>query len=105
MSFLLHNLGRDEINPLDVQNDQMLTHQTVAGILQRLEGKGFIRCTQSQKDKRYKRITVTQKGIELEAFLKGAAADSEARLVRGMSEKDRKEFSRLLRIVQLNLAE
>lgn len=42
MSFLLHNLGRDEINLLDVQNDQMLTHQTVAGILQRLESKGLI---------------------------------------------------------------
>lgn len=103
MSFLLHNRDREEINLLDVQNDQMLTHQTVAGILQRLENKGFIRCVRSRKDKRSKSITVTPKGMDLNAFLRTAATECEARLVDGMSAEDQQELGRLLQVVQTNL--
>ena len=104
MVFLLHNLDRDEINQLDVQNDLLLTHQTVTGMIKRLEEKRFILSSQSRRDGRYKCITVTAKALELKDSLEESAKIAEDCVVSGMSESEQKEFNRLLFIALTNIS-
>lgn len=105
MVFLLNNLDRGEINQLDIQNDLLITHQTVTGVLERLKEKGYILCSQSRRDKRYKCITVTPKALEVKTALEDSAKIAESRLISGMSENDQKEFSKLLALALKNIRE
>lgn len=100
--FLLKNRGC-EINQLDLQNHLMLTNPTVTGIVRRLEEKGFISRGKSTRDARYNCLHLTAKAIELEDVLQSNAATVEVQLLKGMSELEREEFSRLLRLAQSNL--
>lgn len=52
-----------EINPIDLEKHFMLSRPTITGILKRLESKDFICFTDSAKDRRYKQISLTEKGI------------------------------------------
>lgn len=103
MKFLLKHRDSEEINQLDIQKDMNLSHQTVSGMLRRLERDGYIICEQSQRDKRYKRITVTQKANKLEQALKEVAHCAEEKVVEGMTEAEQVEFNRLLRIAHKNM--
>lgn len=100
--FLLKNKDR-EINQLDLQNDMLLTHQTVTGILNLLEKKGFIRRESSEIDRRRKRVMLTDKALKLETAIQKVAYEFEAMLVKNMSEEEIREFSRLLHIAQANM--
>lgn len=101
--FLLKNRGREEINQLDVQNHLMLTNPTVTGIVRRLEEKGFISRGKSIRDARYNCVHLTAKAIGLEDALQSNAATVEIQLLKGMSELEREEFSRLLKLAQSNM--
>lgn len=105
MVFLLNNLDRDEINQLDIQNDLLITHQTVTGVLGRLEEKGYIICNQSKRDRRYKRITVTSLALEVKDALAESAKITESHLISSMSENERNEFNRLLLMALKNISQ
>lgn len=49
-----YNIG--EINQKDLEMEEHLTHQTMTEIIKKLSAKGYIECSISQKDRRYKKI-------------------------------------------------
>lgn len=53
----LESYGIEEINQKDLELEEHLTHQTMTEIIKKLEAKGFVICTTSGKDRRYKKIT------------------------------------------------
>ncbi|HWQ72157.1 MAG TPA: MarR family transcriptional regulator [Desulfitobacteriaceae bacterium] len=102
ISFLLKN--RDEhVNMQDVQNNLMLTHPTVIGIVKRLESKGLIILEKGKPDARCTYLRLTANGALFENILDHLATENAAILLRGMTDEEQKEFYRLLQIAQKNV--
>lgn len=57
----LEAAGETEVHQNDLERIEHVTHPAMTKLLQRLESKGFIRCVPSEKDRRYKKITCTEK--------------------------------------------
>lgn len=53
--------GETEIHQNDLERIEHVTHPAMTKLLQRLESKGFIRCVPSARDRRYKKITCTER--------------------------------------------
>ena len=53
--------GETEIHQNDLEQIEHVTHPAMTKLLQRLESKGFIQCVPSEKDRRYKKITCTER--------------------------------------------
>lgn len=99
-------LKNHELKPLtaaDVMEALQLSQSTVAGIIQRLEGKELITRSPAPEDARKSIIIPTQKGLELEDNLKQSAVKTENILLQGMTPEDRAEFNRLLQIALDNI--
>lgn len=104
VEFLLKNREKDEINQLDVQKYLMLSHPAISGIIQRLEGKGFLKRKQSTRDARYNCLHLTQKALELEDVLTGNAAEVEKIVLQNMTRTEQTELYRLLQIALGNIS-
>ena len=96
--YVLMNYRQREVNQLDVQAVFKLTNPTVSGIVDRLEEKGFIKRVRSEKDARFRSLVAMPKGIALQETLCRSAAEAENYLVQNMSDAERTEFERLLKI-------
>lgn len=59
LSYLISNTDH-EINPRDLEQYFRISKPTVAGILKRLEEKGFLHYEESAKDLRYKQIVLDE---------------------------------------------
>ena len=59
LSYLIANTDH-EINPRDLEQYFRISKPTVAGILKRLEEKGFLHYEESSKDLRYKQIVLDE---------------------------------------------
>ena len=73
-----------------------VAQSTAAGIVMRLEQKGFVESFPDETDRRVKKVAITLSGLEC---CKGAAADverMEARLLTGLTEAERLQFRDLL---------
>lgn len=87
LGYLCHH--RDEkIYPRDLEQEFGFTHPTVSGLLQRLESKGFLECKPSPDDRRLKRITVTDKALQLNRQFLNEMRAAEAALVEDFSQRE-----------------
>ena len=57
----LEAAGETEIHQNDLERIEHVTHPAMTRLLQRLESKGFVRCVPSAVDRRYKKITCTDR--------------------------------------------
>ena len=57
----LEAAGKEEIHQNDLEHIEHVTHPAMTKMLQRLESKGLVRCVPSEKDRRYKKITCTER--------------------------------------------
>jgi MarR family transcriptional repressor of mepA len=103
LKFLLRNKDKEEINQLDIQTNMNLSHQTVTGMVRRLESKGYVTCRQSGRDKRCKRIELTPKAFEVSSALYALAMSSEQAVIQNMTEAEQQEFNRLLHTAYRNM--
>ena len=82
----------------DLEQFFSIRHSTVSGILQRMEAAGFLTFEVSELDHRRKCICLTQKAWDAHAQTERLIQKNDARLVAGMSEEERLEFRRLLKL-------
>ncbi|MDE7245842.1 MAG: MarR family transcriptional regulator [Oscillospiraceae bacterium] len=94
--YILKHYDEKELTAADLMESLQLSQSTVAGIIQRLEGKDLIFRRMAEDDNRKSIIAPTQKGMELEEALKQTAVEIEDLLLHGMSVEEQKEFNRLL---------
>lgn len=102
ISYILKNVDKKELTASHLMEHLQLSQSTVTGIIQRLEGKGLITRTTAENDSRKSIITPTEKGLELEGELRKKAVETEAIILEGMSESEKEEFNRLLKIALNN---
>ncbi len=57
----LEEAGWAEIHQNDLEEIEHVTHPAMTKLLQKLEKKGFVECVPSSIDRRYKKITSTEK--------------------------------------------
>ena len=57
----LEAAGKEEIHQNDLERIEHVTHPAMTRMLQRLEHKGLVRCEPSETDRRYKKISCTQR--------------------------------------------
>lgn len=105
-SHILHYLGENEgsvIYPKDIEKRFGLTHPTVSGVLQRLEAKQYIVCTPDPKDRRYKRVALSDRARQHQQQICHYLGELEQTLVRGMSADELQTYLHLLEISAANL--
>ncbi|MDO5517771.1 MAG: MarR family transcriptional regulator, partial [Clostridium sp.] len=102
LSYLNKNKDK-EINPGDIERTFNLKRPTVTGILQRLEEKNFIIIEQRKNDKRYKQVKLTDKSKEIDYIMKKNLFEAEKILYKNISDKEKDELYRILKIMMDNL--
>ena len=99
----LEEQGAGEVNQKDLEQLTRLTHPTMTELLKRLEKKEFIRCAPSERDRRFKCISSTEKARSL----KHEAAELEeatARwLCRGLSQAQLAQLTAITDVMVQNV--
>jgi DNA-binding MarR family transcriptional regulator len=88
----LEEEGREEISQRDLEQTARLSHANMTDILRRLEKKGFIRCEQSSRDRRFKCVSSTEKAIGLKDEVARVEKETFEWLTRGLSEAQIEEL-------------
>ena len=95
MAFVAHR-GQLPTYARDVEAELHLTHPTVSGLLSRLEQKGFVELKTDPKDRRSKRILISEKGLACHERMHAVILENESRIVQGFSEEEKAQFACLL---------
>lgn len=99
----IQKYGKEGMMAGDLMIQMNLSKPTVSGIVKLLEKKGLIIRRADKSDERRRIIVLTEKGRKLEGSLEHVAIQTEETLLRGMTEKERAEFNRLLKIALNNM--
>ena len=91
IGFLIRN-GGSSVCQRNIEAALGLKHPTVTGLLSRLESKGFVVLCSDENDKRCKRISLTQKSLDVYSEAKQLITNTDAALFDGISHKEREAF-------------
>ena len=89
--------------PRDMEEAFQLSHPTVSGILSRLEKKGFIQITPDSADRRCKRVSLDQKGLECLTRMEETITGIENRMVETFTAEEKQQFADFLNRAILNM--
>ncbi len=81
-----------------------ISHPTTVGIINRLEGKGFIICRTSEKDRRQKIISLREPTDSQRRQCERQKEQNERRMLEGFSENEAEELERLLKKLYINIS-
>ena len=99
----LESKGVEEINQRDLERVEKITHPAMTGIIQRLESKGFIICTPSPRDKRYKKISCTDKTTDIHKMIDIMDEQLLAELCQGLSQEEIDTYVRITKHIIKNI--
>lgn len=85
----LEAAGETEIHQNDLERIEHVTHPAMTKLLQRLEAKGFIQCVSSARDRRYKKITCTEKSRGIHNLILAQDAEVLSQLCAGFSQEEK----------------
>ena len=102
--FYICTNNNSEINQKDIEKDLYLKNSTVTEILKRLENNGFLYRTASEKDGRYKKIVLTEKGKNIYDEMHKKALIFETKFTQGMTKGESEILFELLQKVMTNLS-
>ena len=91
----LEAAGETEIHQNDLERIEHVTHPAMTKLLQRLEAKGFIQCVPSARDRRYKKITCTEKSRGIHNLILAQDAEVLSQLCAGFSQEEKEPLLRL----------
>lgn len=103
--FYLHDHQDATTSQKDLEEFFEVSHPTIIGILNRLEGKGFIRSEHCSKDKRVKSIFLTDKGGKVFCSMDHFRKNNEENMLQDLTDNQIKELKSLLKIVYKNIQE
>lgn len=89
--------------PRDIEEAFEMSHSCVAGILCRLEKKGFIRFCPDEQDHRRKRIMLLPKGNACISHMRENLQSVENRMVQNFTPEEQAQFNQLLYRAIINM--
>lgn len=95
--------GCAEINQKDLERALQVTHPTMCEIMKRLEKKGFVQCVISAVDRRYKKISSTEKAKHLHTEMLQQDERVIAELCRGLSPEEISAFLAMTDVILGNI--
>ncbi len=103
---LLHLKRREKCCTFkELEKQFEVSQPTMAGILARLDQKKMIIISQDDKDKRIKRVCISDEGSRLINLLAEHLDDSERTILKGFSEQEQETFHSLLERAYYNVVE
>lgn len=87
----------------EIEEHMRVSHPTVVGIVSRLEANGFVTCYTDEKDRRNKKVCMTDKAKSIVNVMSDDKKEIEKRLTKGLSEAELEEFRRILDILYSNI--
>ena len=99
----LEAAGQTEIHQKDLEEIEHVTHPAMTKLLQRLESKGFIQCVPSARDRRYKKITCTDRSCEIYQMILTQDYEVFAELCKGLTEEQQQTFHQLTDVILKNI--
>ena len=97
--------GAGEINQKDLEQATHVTHPTMTEIIKRLEKKELILCEVSERDRRYKRISSTEKCHSLGKEAKAVEDATTQWLCRGLSPEQISQLTAITDVMLRNVFE
>lgn len=91
----LEAAGETEIHQNDLERIEHVTHPAMTKLLQRLESKGFIRCVPSAQDRRYKKITCTERSAGIHHMILEQDEEVLSELCRNFTREQREALHQL----------
>ncbi len=91
----LEAAGETEIHQNDLERIEHVTHPAMTKLLQRLESKGFIRCVPSGLDRRYKKITCTERSAGIHHMILEQDEEVLSELCRNFTREQRETLCQL----------
>ncbi len=70
-----------------------LDRPTIGGVVERLAGKGLVERKTSEKDRRAKRLKLTQEGKEMVKRMRPLVIASQAKILDGLSDDEKEQFT------------
>lgn len=95
--------GNTEIHQNDLERIEHVTHPAMTKLLQRLESKGFIRCVPSAKDRRYKKITCTERAIGIHKMILAQDEEVFSELCRNFTEEQKIDLLEMADMILKNI--
>ncbi len=101
----LNTRGDQETTVQDIGRHFRLKHPTVIGFLRRLEEKGFVTTTVSERDRRCRVIRLTDKFSEVRRVMQDIRERMDARAARGFSSEEMAQLQSYLARIYHNISE
>ena len=89
----------------DLERIEHVTHPAMTRLIQRLESKGFIRCVPSTKDRRYKKITCTERSAGIHKVILAQDEDVLSELCRGFTKEQKETWLQMTDMILKNISE
>ena len=99
----LEAAGETEIHQNDLERIEHVTHPAMTKLLQRLESKGFIQCVPSAKDRRYKKITCTEKSTGIHKMILTQDEEVLSELCENFTEEQKATLLQLMDMLLKNI--
>ena len=101
--FIYKNWESKDVFQRDIENEFNLRRPTATGILQLMEKNGMISRDVVTYDARLKKITLTEKAINIQGLVSQCIEDLEERLTKDISEDELKVFFTVMNKISQNL--
>lgn len=105
LNYILVESQNRSVYQKDIEQEFGLRPSTATEALKSLEKNELIRREPDSEDGRYKKIVFTEKAEQIEVVLRSEIEESEAILLRGVTEKEQQEFLRIAEKMLQNLDE
>ncbi len=96
--------GQSEIHQNDLERIEQVTHPAMTKLLQKLESKGFIKCVPSASDRRYKKITSTEKSSEIYKLILAQDEEVFNELCKDLSAEQKQIFLQSVGLILHNIS-
>ena len=95
--------GETEIHQNDLEQIEHVTHPAMTKLLQRLESKGFIQCVPSAKDRRYKKITCTERSAGIHHVILAQDAEVQEEFCENFTQEQKEMLTQLTDLLLKNV--
>ena len=95
--------GETEIHQNDLEQIEHVTHPAMTKLLQRLESKGFIQCVPSAKDRRYKKITCTERSAGIHHVILAQDAEVLEEFCKNFTQEQKELLTQLTDLLLKNV--
>ena len=102
LDYLARNGGTATLK--EIEGFLQVSHPTVAGVIGRMEQKGFVSCRPDPADKRSKLVCQTARATEIAHQMQATIAAAEQQMLRSLSPKQIAELEDALRTIYADLS-